>query len=163
MQVSDAASDVNFEGHLTHSEVACRLATFLTLFYALSLFSLHWLPFLQLVKGPIRKFLSFVGMYDFSIYFSQFLLSQKIKKKKKKKIEDFVRKNEYFVVVCLEDCGDRCRVRCSLHSRPKICGRACGTCCSRCNCVPPGTYGNREVCGKCYTDMMTHGNKPKCP
>ncbi|WVZ22801.1 hypothetical protein V8G54_001345, partial [Vigna mungo] len=92
--VTDAASDVNFEGHLTHSE---------------------------LVKGPIRKFLSFV------------------------------------------DCGDRCRVRCSLHSRPKICARACGTCCSRCNCVPPGTYGNREVCGKCYTDMMTHGNKPKCP
>ncbi|TKY58584.1 Snakin-2 protein [Spatholobus suberectus] len=61
------------------------------------------------------------------------------------------------------DCGAKCRVRCSLHSRPKICTRACGTCCVRCKCVPPGTYGNREVCGKCYTDMITHGNKPKCP
>uniref|UniRef100_A0A368UGK4 Gibberellin-regulated protein 31 n=1 Tax=Glycine max TaxID=3847 RepID=A0A368UGK4_SOYBN len=61
------------------------------------------------------------------------------------------------------DCGARCRVRCSLHSRPKICSRACGTCCFRCRCVPPGTYGNREMCGKCYTDMITHGNKPKCP
>ncbi|XP_027347774.1 gibberellin-regulated protein 1-like [Abrus precatorius] len=61
------------------------------------------------------------------------------------------------------DCGAKCKVRCSLHSRPKICTRACGTCCLRCNCVPPGTYGNREMCGKCYTDMITHGNKPKCP
>ncbi|ESW25671.1 hypothetical protein PHAVU_003G055500 [Phaseolus vulgaris] len=92
--VTYAASSVNIEGHLTHSE---------------------------LVKGPIRKLLSFV------------------------------------------DCGERCKVRCSLESRPKICTRACGTCCSRCKCVPPGPYGNREVCGKCYTDMTTHGNKPKCP
>ncbi|KAL3006499.1 hypothetical protein AAZX31_08G282200 [Glycine max] len=61
------------------------------------------------------------------------------------------------------DCGERCRVRCSLHSRPKICTRACETCCMRCRCVPPGTYGNREMCGKCYTHMITHGNKPKCP
>ncbi|QCD82217.1 hypothetical protein DEO72_LG2g2552 [Vigna unguiculata] len=46
--VTDAASDVNFEGHLTHSEVACRLATFLnfvlclliiTVFTALAFFS----------------------------------------------------------------------------------------------------------------------------
>ncbi|MED6155650.1 hypothetical protein PIB30_006824 [Stylosanthes scabra] len=61
------------------------------------------------------------------------------------------------------DCGARCEARCSAHSRKKICKRACGTCCSRCKCVPPGTYGNREVCGRCYTDMVTHGNKPKCP
>ncbi|KAJ0100367.1 hypothetical protein Patl1_22020 [Pistacia atlantica] len=33
----------------------------------------------------------------------------------------------------------------------------------RCKCVPPGTYGNRELCGKCYTDMTTRNNKPKCP
>ncbi|XP_020202286.1 gibberellin-regulated protein 1 [Cajanus cajan] len=92
--VSHAVSNVNSQGHLTNSE---------------------------LVKGPNRRFLSFV------------------------------------------DCGVRCRVRCSLHSRPKICTRACGTCCFRCKCVPPGTYGNREVCGKCYTDMTTHGNKLKCP
>ncbi|KAI4314275.1 hypothetical protein L6164_027200 [Bauhinia variegata] len=61
------------------------------------------------------------------------------------------------------DCGAQCKVRCGQHSRPKICLRACGTCCSRCKCVPPGTYGNRHLCGRCYTDMVTHGNKPKCP
>nr|ANF06979.1 gibberellin-regulated protein 14 [Nicotiana benthamiana] len=61
------------------------------------------------------------------------------------------------------DCGGLCKYRCSLHSRPKVCIRACGTCCLRCKCVPPGTFGNREMCGKCYTEMTTHGNKTKCP
>ncbi|KAL1550913.1 gibberellin-regulated protein 1-like [Salvia divinorum] len=61
------------------------------------------------------------------------------------------------------DCGGQCKRRCSLHSRPNVCNRACGTCCQRCKCVPPGTHGNREVCGSCYTDMTTHGNKTKCP
>ncbi|KAL2321878.1 hypothetical protein Fmac_026257 [Flemingia macrophylla] len=61
------------------------------------------------------------------------------------------------------DCGGLCKSRCSLHSRPNVCHRACGTCCVRCKCVPPGTSGNRELCGACYTDMTTHGNKTKCP
>ncbi|KAJ4972549.1 hypothetical protein NE237_005723 [Protea cynaroides] len=61
------------------------------------------------------------------------------------------------------DCDGLCKVRCSQHSRPNVCTRACGTCCSRCKCVPPGTSGNKEMCGSCYTDMKTHGNKPKCP
>ncbi|KAL8518936.1 hypothetical protein ACS0TY_010047 [Phlomoides rotata] len=61
------------------------------------------------------------------------------------------------------DCGELCKVRCSLHSRPNVCSRACGTCCVRCKCVPPGTSGNRESCGACYTDMTTHGNRTKCP
>ncbi|XP_073316376.1 snakin-2-like [Primulina huaijiensis] len=61
------------------------------------------------------------------------------------------------------DCGGLCEARCSLHSRPNLCTRACGTCCARCKCVPPGTSGNRELCGTCYTDMTTHGNKTKCP
>ncbi|GMY26155.1 snakin-2-like [Fagus crenata] len=61
------------------------------------------------------------------------------------------------------DCGGLCDERCKLNSRPNVCTRACGTCCARCKCVPPGTSGNREMCGKCYTDMTTHGNKPKCP
>ncbi|KAK6281629.1 Gibberellin regulated protein - like 2 [Theobroma cacao] len=61
------------------------------------------------------------------------------------------------------DCGGLCKVRCSLHSRQNVCARACRTCCARCKCVPPGTAGNREMCGRCYTDMRTHGNKPKCP
>ncbi|XP_047953175.1 gibberellin-regulated protein 11-like, partial [Salvia hispanica] len=60
------------------------------------------------------------------------------------------------------DCGQECKRRCSLHSRPNVCNRACGTCCQRCKCVPPGTHGNREVCGSCYTDMTTHGNRTKC-
>ncbi|KAE9460450.1 hypothetical protein C3L33_07672, partial [Rhododendron williamsianum] len=64
---------------------------------------------------------------------------------------------------CPADCGGLCKERCSLHSRPNVCSRACGTCCVRCKCVPPGTSGNREICGKCYTDMTTHGNKTKCP
>ncbi|KAL2546968.1 gibberellin-regulated protein 11-like [Forsythia ovata] len=61
------------------------------------------------------------------------------------------------------DCGGLCKERCSLHSRPNLCSRACGTCCVRCKCVPPGTSGNREMCGSCYTDMTTHGNRTKCP
>ncbi|XP_039131438.1 gibberellin-regulated protein 14-like [Dioscorea cayenensis subsp. rotundata] len=63
----------------------------------------------------------------------------------------------------MPDCGKLCGVRCSKHSRPNLCKRACGTCCFRCKCVPPGTYGNREVCGSCYVNMTTHHNKPKCP
>lgn len=62
-----------------------------------------------------------------------------------------------------KDCTPECGRRCQLHSRKKICIRACLTCCYRCKCVPPGTYGNREVCGKCYTDMTTHGSRVKCP
>ncbi|TXG56367.1 hypothetical protein EZV62_017680 [Acer yangbiense] len=61
------------------------------------------------------------------------------------------------------DCTGLCKARCSLHSRPNVCTRACGTCCVRCKCVPPGTSGNRHLCGRCYTDMTTHGNRPKCP
>ncbi|XP_073224584.1 gibberellin-regulated protein 5-like isoform X1 [Cicer arietinum] len=61
------------------------------------------------------------------------------------------------------DCSGLCKLRCSSHSRPSLCYRACGTCCVRCKCVPPGTSGNRELCGTCYMDMTTHGNKTKCP
>ncbi|XP_019442593.1 PREDICTED: gibberellin-regulated protein 14-like [Lupinus angustifolius] len=62
-----------------------------------------------------------------------------------------------------KDCIPLCGYRCKLHSRKQVCLRACVTCCERCKCVPPGTYGNRDKCGKCYTDMLTHGNRPKCP
>ncbi|ONI30584.1 hypothetical protein PRUPE_1G260200 [Prunus persica] len=61
------------------------------------------------------------------------------------------------------NCDELCNSRCRLHSRPNVCTRACGTCCVRCKCVPPGTSGNREACGRCYTDMTTHGNRLKCP
>ncbi|RAL47382.1 hypothetical protein DM860_013347 [Cuscuta australis] len=60
------------------------------------------------------------------------------------------------------DCGAACAGRCKLASRQKICMRACKTCCGRCNCVPPGTSGNKDVC-PCYANMTTHGGKPKCP
>ncbi|GMJ04223.1 hypothetical protein HRI_004091500 [Hibiscus trionum] len=62
-----------------------------------------------------------------------------------------------------KDCIPLCGERCKLHSRINLCLRACITCCDRCKCVPPGTYGNREMCGKCYTEMKTHNDKPKCP
>ncbi|KAJ7956279.1 Gibberellin regulated protein [Quillaja saponaria] len=61
------------------------------------------------------------------------------------------------------DCTGLCKERCSLSSRPNLCNRACGTCCFRCKCVPPGTSGNRELCGNCYAEMTTHSNKTKCP
>ncbi|XP_028089082.1 gibberellin-regulated protein 1-like [Camellia sinensis] len=60
------------------------------------------------------------------------------------------------------DCGAACVARCRLASRQKMCKRACGTCCARCNCVPPGTSGNQEVC-PCYYTMTTHGGRRKCP
>ncbi|XP_010909456.1 cypmaclein [Elaeis guineensis] len=60
------------------------------------------------------------------------------------------------------DCPSKCDYRCSKASRHKICIRACNTCCQRCNCVPPGTSGNRDVC-PCYANMKTHGGRLKCP
>ncbi|WCJ20910.1 Gibberellin-regulated family protein [Euphorbia peplus] len=63
----------------------------------------------------------------------------------------------------IKDCEPLCAERCKKHSRKNVCERACMTCCDRCRCVPPGTYGNRERCGTCYTSMTTRGNKPKCP
>ncbi|KAK4793890.1 hypothetical protein SAY86_011884 [Trapa natans] len=63
-------------------------------------------------------------------------------------------------MVC--DCGEACAARCRLASRKNMCHRACGTCCARCNCVPPGTSGNRDVC-PCYAKMTTHGGRLKCP
>ncbi|KAK9666850.1 hypothetical protein RND81_14G215900 [Saponaria officinalis] len=60
------------------------------------------------------------------------------------------------------ECGLACEARCCKSSRPKLCQRACGSCCGRCNCVPPGTYGNYEAC-PCYAALTTRYNKPKCP
>ncbi|XP_077221536.1 snakin-2-like [Tasmannia lanceolata] len=60
------------------------------------------------------------------------------------------------------DCKSACAARCRLSKRRKLCKRACGSCCARCNCVPPGTSGNEDVCA-CYATMTTHGNRHKCP
>ncbi|PIA62232.1 hypothetical protein AQUCO_00200306v1 [Aquilegia coerulea] len=65
--------------------------------------------------------------------------------------------------VNISECPRLCGGRCKLHSRIRHCTRVCVTCCQRCKCVPPGTYGNKEMCGKCYTEMKTHGDRPKCP
>ncbi|KAK8945216.1 hypothetical protein KSP39_PZI007881 [Platanthera zijinensis] len=62
----------------------------------------------------------------------------------------------------IRDCGGACKFRCSKSSRSNLCRRACGTCCVRCNCVPPGTYGNHNTC-PCYAALTTHGGIPKCP
>ncbi|CDP02151.1 unnamed protein product [Coffea canephora] len=62
-----------------------------------------------------------------------------------------------------KECFPPCAVRCKLHSRKNVCLRACVTCCDRCKCVPPGQYGNREKCGKCYAGMTTRGGRLKCP
>ncbi|XXG59322.1 hypothetical protein AAC387_Pa04g1427 [Persea americana] len=69
----------------------------------------------------------------------------------------------YMAPVSKSDCPKLCKERCKLHSRPNHCNTVCCTCCVRCKCVPPGTAGKRELCGKCYTDMTTHGNRTKCP
>ncbi|XP_061355828.1 gibberellin-regulated protein 1-like [Gastrolobium bilobum] len=60
------------------------------------------------------------------------------------------------------DCNGACAARCRLSSRPNLCHRACGSCCRRCNCVPPGTAGNEDVC-PCYANLTTHGGQHKCP
>ncbi|MED6187329.1 hypothetical protein PIB30_075391 [Stylosanthes scabra] len=60
------------------------------------------------------------------------------------------------------DCNGACSYRCSKASRQRLCKRACGTCCKRCNCVPPGTSGNQQLC-PCYYNQTTHGGRRKCP
>ncbi|GAB2291987.1 hypothetical protein Dimus_026236 [Dionaea muscipula] len=60
------------------------------------------------------------------------------------------------------DCGAACLGRCSESKRPNLCRRACGTCCVRCNCVPPGTFGNYDAC-PCYATLTTRDNRRKCP
>ncbi|KAM0940520.1 putative gibberellin regulated protein [Dioscorea sansibarensis] len=60
------------------------------------------------------------------------------------------------------NCNFACAKRCMKASRQKVCTRACGSCCSRCQCVPAGTYGNKNSC-PCYANLTTKGKKPKCP
>ncbi|KAF3796383.1 Gibberellin-regulated protein 10 [Nymphaea thermarum] len=62
----------------------------------------------------------------------------------------------------LSDCGAACMGRCSKASRQDRCVQVCGSCCRTCNCVPPGTFGNKEKC-LCYAGLTTHAGRPKCP
>ncbi|CAN0905554.1 unnamed protein product, partial [Linum grandiflorum] len=59
-------------------------------------------------------------------------------------------------------CDSKCGVRCSKAGVKDRCLKYCGICCEKCNCVPSGTYGNKDEC-PCYRDMMNSKGKPKCP
>jgi len=68
------------------------------------------------------------------------------------------------IIILWADCIPLCIYRCKFNLKKMTCITACMTCCDRCKCVPlDQTYGNREKCGKCYTDMLTHHDKVKCP
>ncbi|KAJ4706862.1 Gibberellin regulated protein [Melia azedarach] len=60
------------------------------------------------------------------------------------------------------DCQPKCTYRCSATSHKKPCMFFCLKCCSKCLCVPPGTYGNKQVC-PCYNNWKTKEGGPKCP
>ncbi|KAG2318102.1 hypothetical protein Bca52824_021224 [Brassica carinata] len=49
-----------------------------------------------------------------------------------------------------------------LNIYKKPCLLFCNKCCAKCLCVPPGTYGNKEVC-PCYNNWKTMLGGPKCP
>ncbi|CAN4102078.1 unnamed protein product [Withania somnifera] len=59
-------------------------------------------------------------------------------------------------------CGEACNQRCSATSHKKPCLLYCNKCCEWCQCVPPGTYGNKECCS-CYNNWKTKRGGPKCP
>ncbi|PON42793.1 Gibberellin regulated protein [Trema orientale] len=60
------------------------------------------------------------------------------------------------------DCKPKCTYRCSATSHKKPCMFFCQKCCATCLCVPPGTYGNKQVC-PCYNNWKTKEGGPKCP
>nr|XP_011467343.1 PREDICTED: protein GAST1 [Fragaria vesca subsp. vesca] len=60
------------------------------------------------------------------------------------------------------ECGPRCSTRCSKTQYKKPCLFFCQKCCAKCLCVPPGTYGNKQVC-PCYNNWKTKRGDPKCP
>eukprot|EP01018_Ginkgo_biloba_P038659 Gb_04075 [translate_table: standard] len=62
----------------------------------------------------------------------------------------------------IEECPSACAYRCSKTSHRKPCMFFCQKCCSKCRCVPPGTYGHKEVC-PCYNNWKTKEGGPKCP
>ncbi|CAJ2671582.1 unnamed protein product [Trifolium pratense] len=61
-----------------------------------------------------------------------------------------------------QECGPRCTNRCSNTQYKKPCLFFCNKCCAKCLCVPPGTYGNKQVC-PCYNNWKTKRGGPKCP
>ncbi|XP_021909361.1 protein GAST1 [Carica papaya] len=61
-----------------------------------------------------------------------------------------------------QECGGRCSTRCSKTRFKKPCMFFCQKCCAKCLCVPPGTYGNKQLC-PCYNNWKTKRGGPKCP
>ncbi|XP_074277420.1 gibberellin-regulated protein 6-like [Silene latifolia] len=61
-----------------------------------------------------------------------------------------------------KECLPKCRKRCSNTRYHKPCMFFCRYCCKKCLCVPPGTYGNKQVC-PCYNNWKTQQGGPKCP
>ncbi|KAK6945205.1 Gibberellin regulated protein [Dillenia turbinata] len=61
-----------------------------------------------------------------------------------------------------QECAPRCTMRCSKTAYKKPCMFFCQKCCAKCLCVPPGTYGNKQVC-PCYNNWKTKRGGPKCP
>ncbi|XP_057790208.1 protein GAST1-like isoform X2 [Salvia miltiorrhiza] len=61
-----------------------------------------------------------------------------------------------------QECAPRCTNRCSKTAFKKPCMFFCQKCCAKCLCVPPGTYGNKQVC-PCYNNWKTKRGGPKCP
>ncbi|CAA6664867.1 unnamed protein product [Spirodela intermedia] len=69
---------------------------------------------------------------------------------------------EYYFLPFGADCRPRCTYRCSATSHKKPCMFFCLKCCATCLCVPPGIYGNKQVC-PCYNSWKTKEGRPKCP
>ncbi|CAO2818581.1 unnamed protein product [Amaranthus hypochondriacus] len=59
-------------------------------------------------------------------------------------------------------CKKRCSRRCSKSRKTHECMFFCLKCCAKCLCVPPGTYGNKQLC-PCYNNWKTKRGGPKCP
>ncbi|KAI4346396.1 hypothetical protein L6164_007293 [Bauhinia variegata] len=57
------------------------------------------------------------------------------------------------------NCDEGCSRRCSQAYKQKRCMIACLSCCHTCQCIPPGTYGNKEVC-PCYANSRPVGISP---
>nr|QYI40128.1 gibberellin-regulated protein 6 [Lilium hybrid division I] len=60
------------------------------------------------------------------------------------------------------ECAGQCGRRCGQTQYKKPCLYFCNKCCRKCLCVPPGFYGNKQVC-PCYNNWKTKRGGPKCP
>ncbi|EFH51715.1 hypothetical protein ARALYDRAFT_484630 [Arabidopsis lyrata subsp. lyrata] len=72
--------------------------------------------------------------------------------------------SSFFVLSSADSsCGGKCDVRCSKADRQhEECLKDCNICCQKCNCVPSGTYGNKDEC-PCYRDLKNSKGESKCP